>query len=152
MNHDRIKSNRRSPRATRFEWSAWLAAAFVLLVVAPALQANPVHSAQNLAPLYAALLPSQHHAPETVRSFEAALAVLESVPQKSTAHEISAPSLQHLDGSSVKSTVEIDRTFWRVPQPLAGPRVHLAHVVLFSALTAHEASYRSGTRNNRSHE
>ena len=141
---------KQSRRASRFEWSAWLAAAFVLLVVAPALQAQPAHSVQTLAPLYAALLPQRND--QAVSSLESALAVLESVPQSRVTNGISAPTLQRADGSHAQqSTVEFDRTPTK-PRAIDAPRLFTSHVVLASALPAHTASFLSGTRTNRSHE
>jgi hypothetical protein len=160
MNRDRQSTVRRPSRNARFEWSVWFAAAFVLLVVAPALHAQQQQfSPQSLAPLYAALMPpvsSVSATPASARAVETALAVFECVPRCRATTGIEAPQLSAADGSVTpehsKSTVEIDRTLWSAAPSAFAPAFVTTHVVLSSALTAHEAGYRSGQRNNRSHE
>jgi hypothetical protein len=158
MNCDRKQNHRRTARTLRFEWSAWLAAAFVLLVVAPALHA---HEQQALAPLYAAMMPAPHSSAEnreTARTPETALAVLQIAKLQTSRNvgDVHTPQVQHADGSlahsSSQSTVESDRTALSPPLSVFAPRFITTHVVLASALSAHEAGYRSGQRNNRSHE
>lgn len=158
MSHDRNHNHRRTARSLRCEWSAWLAAAFVLLVVAPALHA---HEQQALAPLYAAMMPASHSSAddgETARTPETALAVLHIAKLHTARHagEVHVSQLQHADGSAAHSvspsTVDFGHVFGpRTPCPYEAPFI-TTHVVLASALTAHEAGYRSGQRNNRSHE
>lgn len=161
---------RRHPRAVRFEWSALLAAAFVLLVVAPALHAQ---QQQTLAPLYSALMTAPAQTPaaarESARSLETALAVFHAVAQNTSidtargAGQVTAAPLVHIDGAHSVLTgkahagkANYGQSF---RQPVAFPAPHLAptrvftsHVILAAALTAGEAPHRSGTRSNRSHE
>lgn len=153
-------TQRRAPRAVRFDWSALLAAAFVLLVVAPALHAqHQQFSPQTLAPLYAALMPVASPAsaatPAAARAVESALAALECAPRSKTSG-IQTPQLRAADGSLAPDgshrSVTYSQPSTTLPHILAAPRIHTSHVVLSSALTAHEAGYRSGQRNNRSHE
>lgn len=157
---------RRHPRAVRFEWSALLAAAFVLLVVAPALHAG---QQQTLAPLYGALLTAPAQTPaaaaEGARSLETALAVFQAVserhavPASRGAGNITVAPLAHADGTAavaLAARANYGRSFAvpvAYPAPhLAPSRVVTAHVILAAALTAGEAPHRSGTRSNRSHE
>jgi hypothetical protein len=170
-------SLRRPRRNTRFEWSALLAAAFVLLVLSPAFSSASVAGLSAAgAPAWQVSLQAQvWNAPATLaasapKSYGTALHWLRDVSQASASRTGTVPHAATSDfhGEAPGAICKVEfapaeavgvshRAFETLPAvsgilPRHQTRVDASRRYLVLALSPHAGAHLSGTRNNRSHE